>query len=225
MRPNIKTQNEIFFQGLIKSISMTLNCRPCIIGVSGAGGVGKTTTGELLEAYFGKEKCISIDGDNYLRYERQKKLEKGLTGYNPKCNRMDLVREHLIELRECRPILKPVYDLKDGTFLTEERIEPKKIIIISGVIALYEELADLLDISVFLDASEETQIQTRMKRDTTQRDYTREQVIENMKQFSRDFDLYLGPSKENASIVCDVDADHVMRPVRIEDRFSRAWAA
>jgi predicted AAA+ superfamily ATPase len=40
--------------------------RPFIIGITGAGGAGKTTFGVNIEKYFGSDNCVSIDLDDYL---------------------------------------------------------------------------------------------------------------------------------------------------------------
>ncbi len=61
--------------------------KPYVIGITGAGGAGKTTFGQNIERYYGLENCISVDLDDYLiSREMRGKLE--VSGYNPKANKL-----------------------------------------------------------------------------------------------------------------------------------------
>jgi len=206
---------------LVQVIEKKAQDNVCVVGIPGVGGAGKTTMGKKLVRHFGADRCIAIDLDEYIM-PRPEKLERGLTGYNPAANRMDQLREHVLELKNEIPVLKPVYDFRTGTFPTSERVDPKNIVVLAGVIALYDEVRDLVDVSMFLDASEEVQVNTRMKRDTAERGYSRQQILDLMRQFYRDYRLYLGQTKEFASIVCDVDENHYLHPVKVGEMFISA---
>ena len=182
---------------------------PCVVAISGPGGAGKTTLGKNLESHFGSRVCIAIDLDDYI-LPRIVKLEKGLMGYDPRLSRLADIRRDVLELLDSRPIFKSVYDPNTGTHPTKEKIDPRQIVVLAGGSALHDEVRDLADVTVFLDASEEVQLKTRLKRDTKVRGYTPEQVMANMGPLMKDYHRYLKSAAESASMFFDVDENHNM---------------
>lgn len=62
------------------------------IGITGAGGAGKTTLANNLVTYFGKDIALAVDLDDYL-IPRDERGRLGLTGYQPEANKLNLARE------------------------------------------------------------------------------------------------------------------------------------
>ena len=179
------------------------------IGISGAGGAGKTTLSNNLVNYFGKNIALAIDLDDYL-ISREERGRLGLTGYQPEANKLNLARAQILELKKGNTIKKPIYDHSTGRQETFEIVNPKPVMIFEGVTTLYDELDDLYDFSVFLDALEETQIKSRIKRDVEYRGYTLDEALSLYKNLKPYYAKYIDPTKNKATILGEVGTDYVI---------------
>lgn len=206
-------KNRIAFQILGELIIKYKTDSPLIIGITGAGGAGKTTFARNIVQYYGTDNCATIDLDDYL-ISRDERGKLGLTGYNPRANKLSLAREHIETLQQNKEINKPRYDHSTGKVLESEIMIPKPLIIIEGVTTLYDELKDLNHISFYLDAPETTQIQSRIKRDVETRGYTLEQALTLIDSVRPDYKKYIEPTKHFATVVFEVHLDYVMHLVR-----------
>tara|TARA_Y100000310_G_C20668177_1_gene808805 strand:- start:1238 stop:1912 length:675 start_codon:yes stop_codon:yes gene_type:complete len=192
--------------------------KPFVIGITGAGGPGKTTFGKNIECYYGPEMCISIDLDDYLiSREMRGKLE--VSGYNPKSNKLYAARKNIEDLKTMKTIQKPNYNHATGKVLPPVTVGPKELIIIEGVTTLYPELIELYDLSFFLDAKEETQLKSRIERDVNQRGYTIDEALSLFHNLKPEYEKFIAPTKNLASVVFDVGPDYIMHPTHIDKKF------
>lgn len=65
---------------------------------------------------------LAIDADDYHTLDRKQRKALGITPLNPQANDLDLLAEHLRQLKEGRPVRKPVYDHRTGTFGDPEEV-------------------------------------------------------------------------------------------------------
>ncbi|MCF7872292.1 hypothetical protein K9L97_04635 [Candidatus Woesearchaeota archaeon] len=180
-----------------------------LVGITGAGGAGKTTFANNLVTYFGKENSITIDLDDYLISREERKL-KNIVGYDLKANKLELARTHLSMLKDGQTIYKPRYNHSNGEILVDEIVKPKKLIVVEGVTTLYPQLKDLYDFTIFMDALEETQIKSRIKRDVKKRGYTKEEAMTLFEKMKPAYKNLIEPTKALADAVCVVDIDYIM---------------
>ena len=116
----------------------------------------------------------------------------------------ELLEEHVRELRAGRAILQPVYsvltcDRCEETIL----VEPSKVIIIEGIMALYrKELRDMMDLRIYVDADSDERLIRVINRDVVERGRTASIVMERylhtLKPMHREF---IEPTKEYADII------------------------
>ena len=208
-------KNRVAFGILEELVNKHKKKEPLVIGITGAGGAGKTTFAGNIVLFYGSENCLSIDLDDYL-ISRAERGKQGLTGYNPKANNLVLARQNISDLISRKEIKKPKYNHTNGTMSESELIKPKPLIIIEGVTTLYDELKDLNDLSFYLDAPETTQIQSRIKRDVDTRGYTLKEALTLIESVRPDYKKFIEPTREYATVVFDVGLDYVMHLVRIK---------
>lgn len=82
--------------------------------------------------------------------------------------------------------------------------------IFEGVTTLYDELDDMYDFSIFLDAMEETQIKSRIKRDVNLRGYTIDEALSLYKNLKPHYLKHIAPTKQKATLVGEVSTDYVI---------------
>lgn len=94
--------------------------------------------------------------------------------------------------------------------MTTELVEPKPLLLFEGVTTLYPVLDDLYDISIFLDALEETQIKSRIERDVNQRGYSLDDALALYENLKPHYVKYIEPTKHKATIIGEVGPDYVI---------------
>ena len=108
--------------------------RPIILGVVGDSAAGKTTITRGLVRLLGDEHVTHIAADDYHRYDRRQRAERGITPLHPDCNHLDIMEQDLAHVRGGRAILKPVYQHKDGTFGPAVYVAPRQFTVVEGLL-------------------------------------------------------------------------------------------
>lgn len=176
--------------------------RPIILGVVGDSAAGKTTITAGIASILGADRVTVICTDDYHRYNRQQRRELNITALHPDCNYIDIMEQHLRCLAAGEPILKPVYDHSTGDFALPEYVKPNEFLIVEGLLAFATPaLRDVFDVKVFLDPPEQLRRQWKIKRDTTKRGYTKEQVLIEMNKRERDSAEFIRPQRKWADMV------------------------
>lgn len=179
-----------------------MNRKTVILGVVGDSASGKTTLTRGIVNLLGKENVTAICSDDYHRYNRKQRKELGITALDPRCNYIDIMEQHFHLLRQGRPILKPIYNHSTGDFDPPEYIKPTKFVIIEGLLGFHTRIMrSCFDVKVYLDPQEELRIEWKIKRDTVERGYTREQVLEALKKRTDDSRNFILPQRALADIV------------------------
>lgn len=176
--------------------------RPVMIGIVGDSAAGKTTITRGLVRALGEENITAICTDDYHKYDRKQRAERNITPLHPDCNYIDIMGQHLQDLRAGRAILKPVYQHKDGTFGAPIYIKPKQFTVIEGLLAFYsEDMQNAFDIRVYLDPPEDLRRKWKVKRDTSRRGYTTDQVLKELDRREPDSAAFIRPQKQYADLV------------------------
>jgi phosphoribulokinase len=176
--------------------------RPIILGVVGDSAAGKTTISKGLVEILGSDNVTHIGTDDYHCYDRAERAERGITPLNPECNYIDIMSQHVRHLRDGEPILKPVYGHGDGTFGRPEYVEPKRFAVIEGLLGYHtQELCDSHDVRVYLAPPEELRREWKIKRDTSKRGYTEEQVLAELDKREPDSAAFIRPQRRHADMI------------------------
>ncbi len=190
--------------------------RPIILGVVGDSASGKTTITKGLVAILGEEAVTHIGTDDYHKFDRSERAENGITPLHPDCNYVDIITQDVHHLRNGEPILKPVYQHKDGTFGRPEYVAPKRFVVIEGLLGYHTNvLSSAYDVRVYLAPPEKLRHEWKLKRDSSKRGYTEDQVLAELEKREPDSAAFIRPQEQKADLVVsfraseDGDADHL----------------
>ncbi len=176
--------------------------RPIILGVVGDSAAGKTTMTRGLVRILGEDQVTAVSTDDYHRYDRKQRAEHHITPLHPDCNYVDIMSQHLRHLRAGEPILKPVYVHSDGSFGPPVYVDPKPFTIVEGLLGYHsEDLLDAYDVRVYLAPPEELRRRWKVRRDTTRRGYTTDQVLSELDKREADSAQYIRPQERHADVV------------------------
>lgn len=175
---------------------------PVMIGLVGDSGSGKSTMALGLAQVLGAERTLIISTDDYIKHDRRRRAELGVTAHDPAGNHIDILEQHVGLLRAGRPILKPVYNHRGGVLEAPEYVLPRDFIILEGLLGYSTPwLRDAYDVKFFLDPQEQLRLRWKFQRDTTQGGYTVEQVMAALDRLNRDSATYVRPQRVYADMV------------------------
>jgi phosphoribulokinase len=173
-----------------------------MLGIVGDSAAGKTTLTRGLVRILGDEHVTHVSADHYHRYDRKQRAERGLTPLDPESNHIDVLTQHLRHLRAGEPILKPVYNHKDGTFAPAEYVAPARFTIVEGLLGFHAPaMRDVYDVRVYLDPPEDLRRRWKVRRDCSRRGYTTDEVLEELDRREADAEAYIRPQRGHADIV------------------------
>ncbi len=176
--------------------------RPVVLGVVGDSGAGKTTITRGLVRILGEDNVTHIAAEDYHRYDRQQRAERGISPLHPDCNYLDVLTRDLLRIRNGEPILKPVYRHADGTFGPPEYVEPKRFAVVEGVLGYHtRRLRDCYDVRVYLAPPEDLRRKWKVRRDCSRRGYTTDQVLEELDRREPDSAEFVRPQEPTADMV------------------------
>jgi len=175
--------------------------RPIILGMVGDSAAGKSTLSRGIAQILGSEHVSVLCTDDYHRYNRQQRKELGITPLNPACNYLDMMAQHLRLLRAGEPILKPHYEHKLGDFGPPQYIVPHPFLIVEGLLGMYwQEMRNAYSVRVFLNPPEELRRRWKVRRDSTHRGYTEQEVLRELDIREADSAAFIRPQRHHADI-------------------------
>lgn len=177
-----------------------------LIGIAGGTGSGKTTLADKLVDSFGSQEVTVIRQDNYYKRHDDMDFEQRtrLNYDHPDAFDMDLFYEHIVLLKQGKPVEIPVYDYTIHN-RSEETIlvNPTPVIVLEGFMLFVEKrLCDLMDIKVFVDTDADVRILRRIVRDVKERGRSLESVISQYLTTVKPMhEQFVEPSKRRADII------------------------
>ncbi len=187
---------------------MTRTC-----GISGGSGAGKTTLTRHLLQRLGPDQVSVLAFDSYYRDQGHlTPPERSLVNYDhPDSLDHERFADDVESLRAGRSIASPVYDFATHTRTTDVVIiEPRPIVIVEGILLLsFTEIAERLDLAVFIDVPEPVRLERRIRRDVVERgrepDDVRRQFAETVAPMH---DTFVEPFRHRAHRTVDIDEEY-----------------
>ncbi|MDO5479712.1 MAG: uridine kinase [Clostridia bacterium] len=173
--------------------------------MAGGSGSGKSTFAKKILDCF-KNDCTLINCDDYyyphddISYEERCKINYDA----PEAMDLDLVAEHIADLKDGKTIICPTYDFANHTRAKEtKKVAPSKIVVVDGILTFYnEKLRNLFDLKIYVDSDADERVLRRAKRDTEERGRTFESVMEQYITTVKPMhEKYVEPTKKLADII------------------------
>ena len=189
----------------LSDISFTAK-RGQTIGIIGGTGSGKTTVVRKIIESLPPGSVAVIPQDSYYNDQSSIPLEirKQTNFDHPDAFDWPLFEQQIADLRQGHPIEQPTYSYLVCTRLPETvRVEPKEVIIVEGIMSLYDkELRDLMDLKIFVDAEPDERLLRVITRDMVERGHPLEMLIDKYRNILKPMhDEFIEPTKQYADII------------------------
>ena len=152
-----------------------------IIGIAGGTGSGKSTVVRKIVESLGENEVVVLPQDSYYKDSSHVPVEErqNINFDHPDAFEWSLLAQHVADLRNGKCIEQPIYSYLTCTRQAETiHIEPREVIIIAGILALCdEELRQMMDLKVFVDADADERLIRVIQRDIIERGRTAEDVM------------------------------------------------
>ena len=176
--------------------------RPIMLSIVGDSGSGKTTVTRGVVRVLGEDKVTHFCSDDYHRYDRRQRAERGITPLDPAGNYMDVLTCDVRHLRQNEAILKPVYQHADGTFGPPVYLSPARFVVAEGLLVNHTaELREMFDIRVYLNPPEVLRRRWKVARDCSRRGYSTDQVLSELDRREPDSEAFIRPQRHHADVV------------------------
>lgn len=176
-----------------------------IIGIAGGSGSGKTTLAhKILDAF--PNRAVLISQDSYYKgLEGMSQEEMAHANFDhPQALDFDLLKKHLIALKQGEDVDLPIYDFVTHTRKNvTKQVHSQDLIIVEGILLFaIPNIYTLFDLTCFVDTDDDIRLLRRMERDIQERGRTfesiKKQYIHTVKPMHMRF---VEPSKKNAHII------------------------
>lgn len=191
---------------LLDPLLAGLKFKPCILGVAGGTGSGKTTVARAILDGVGEDRITLIEQDSYYR-DVDWRSEVELLHHNfdhPSAIDNELLVSHIAALKAGHPIEVPIYDFVRHRRTTRtRRVEPQPVILLEGILIFVEpSLRELLDFKIYVDTDADLRLIRRLGRDMAERGRTVQDVLRQYLESVRPMHLeFVEPSKRWADII------------------------
>jgi len=180
--------------------------QPVLLGVAGGTGSGKTTVARRIVEAVGKRRIAFLEMDSYYK-DIDWKTRDDLLHHNfdhPSALDLELIAEHLRELKAGRTVEVPVYDFVTHRRTAETiRVDPQPVVMLEGILVLaVRELRDLLDFKIYVDTDADIRFIRRLRRDLDERGRDVADVLRQYLGSVRPMHLeFVEPSKRWADVI------------------------
>ncbi|MEX2593998.1 MAG: uridine-cytidine kinase [Anditalea sp.] len=180
--------------------------KPYIVGITGGSASGKTLFLDKLLDFFEPNQICLISQDNYYRpLHLQPKDDLGIHNFDtPDSIDFQQYADDIRKIESGETISRQEYTFnntnKAPRILT---FVPAPVVLVEGIFVLYyPELADLLDLKIFIDAKDHIKIKRRILRDKVERGYDLDDVLYRYeKHVMPTYEKYIEPFKHDADLI------------------------
>ena len=186
--------------------------KPYVIGIAGSSGSGKTFFLKSFLNHFSEDEVTLISQDDYYIPANTKTREENRL-YNfdlPTAINRELFYAHIKDLFDGKTVFKEEYTFNNPNITPKMlQINPAPILVVEGLFIFhYEEVNQLLDYRIFLDANEPIALERRLRRDLIERGYDHDDVMYKWtNHVVPSYNEYLLPYREQCNLVIRNNVD------------------
>lgn len=185
--------------------------KPIILGIAGGTASGKSTLASKIKEEF-KENVIILPHDCYYKsLTHLTKAQREQRNYDcPEAYETDLLISDVQKLMAGETIQRPIYSYTERLRETQTvTVKPAPIIVLEGILVLEnEELAQLMDIKIFVDTDADIRLIRLLERDQKERGLNLDYILAKYKDTLKPMhEKYVEPSKKKADVLIPGNRD------------------
>jgi uridine kinase len=183
-----------------------MRTKPFIVGITGGSASGKTSFQKELLNAFSEDEVSLISQDNYY-----KKLEhipidaNGIHNFDlPETIDHHLFAQHIQQLHEGKTVETLEYTFNNPNVVPRMlTFKPTPIIVVEGIFVFhFKEIAEQLDLKIFINASNKIKLDRRIVRDQAERNLDMTLILYQWEKHVRPtYRQFIKPYKAQADIV------------------------
>ncbi len=191
-----------------------------LIGITGESASGKSTICKKIKEVIGQyEMPVSVlSTDNYFndisalisKYGSFDSLiEHGYDIDSPRSFQLETLKADLIDLSEGIDIQAPMY-LPNGTGVSVPaalNISSEKVVVVEGIATMYEDIKDVFDVKIYVEADNEIRKNRFMRRACEERNQNLENAIKQWDYLEKTGSKHVRPCRQQADFVLNGNAD------------------
>jgi uridine kinase len=179
---------------------------PYVVGVTGGSGSGKTHFLRQLLSHFEPGQVCLMPQDHYYKAIHLVPTDaNGIQNFDvPVAIDSEQYRTDILAVRAGQTVQKKEYTFNNPLILPQIlAFAPSPIILLEGLFTFYfPEVADLIDLKLFIDAKEAVKLRRRIARDNRERGYDLDDVLYRYEHHaSPTYDYYVKPFSQEADFV------------------------
>ncbi len=180
--------------------------KPFIVGITGGSASGKTSFLKgVLSAFTDDQICLISQDNYYLNRDLIPVDDQGIHNFDlPETIDHHLYAQHIGQLREGQVITQKEYTFNNPAVVPRIlTFNPAPIIVVEGIFVFhFRELADQMDLKIFIDAKNSIKLERRVKRDAEERGYDLDDVMYRWKYHVKPtYRQFIKPYRAEADIV------------------------
>jgi len=180
--------------------------KPYVIGIAGSSGSGKTFFLRRFLDHFHPDQITLISQDDYyIPANTKTKEENRLYNFDlPTAINRESFFHDIKQLFDGHTVYRQEYTFNNPNITPKIlEIKPAPILIVEGLFIFhYQEVNELLDYRIFLDASESVALERRLQRDLMERGYDHDDVMYKwINHVVPAYEQYLAPFKSACDLV------------------------
>lgn len=176
-----------------------------VIGIAGGSGSGKSTFAKRLKERFPDDIALVSCDNYYLARSDMPFEERKLQNYDsPEAFEFDLMIQQIMDLKNDKDVLCPVYDFTLHTRSDQViEIQSKPIVLIDGILIFAEpQLRQIMDMRIYVETDADERILRRARRDMVERGRDLDGIIQQYLATVKPMhNQYVEPTKAYADII------------------------
>ncbi|MBC6367761.1 uridine kinase [Algoriphagus sp. AK58] len=180
--------------------------KPFIVGITGGSASGKTLFLERLLSSFDPGEVCLISQDNYYKPRHLQPVDaQGIHNFDtPFSIDFEQYANDIRKIQDGETVFREEYTFNNAAkkpkLLT---FAPAPVVVVEGIFVLYyPELADLLDLKIFIDAKDHIKLKRRIIRDKVERGYDLDDVLYRYEMHVMPtYEKYIEPFKSEADLI------------------------